>query len=107
MKLIGQYQEELNQACIHFRVNELYAFGSILTEKFNDSSDIDLLVSIDSTDPVEYAERYFDLKFELERIFNRKIDLVEEKAIKNEIFKAKLNHTKTLVYTRKNQGLAR
>lgn len=87
-------------------VDELYAFGSILTEKFNSQSDIDFIVSIQSEDPIEYAENYFDLKFELENIFKRKIDLLEQKAIRNKTFENLINQKKMLVYARRNQGMA-
>jgi hypothetical protein len=87
-------------------VDELYVFGSILSDKFNSESDIDFIVSIISDDPIEYAEHYFELKFELERIFNRKVDLLEQKAIKNKTFEAMVNNQKILVYARRNQGLA-
>ncbi len=106
MELIKKHQTELNQACKNFQVNELYAFGSIVTENFNKKSDIDFIVSINSKDPIEYGENYFQLKFELERIFKRKIDLLEQKAIRNEIFKDLLNQKKVIVYARGNQGLA-
>lgn len=106
MELIKQHKEELDKACITFKVDELYAFGSILTEKFNSRSDIDFIVSILSSDPIEYAENYFDLKFELERIFKRKIDLLEQKAIRNKTFENLVNKQKMLVYARRNQGMA-
>ena len=100
MKLIRQHEHQLYQVCQMSQVDKLYVFGSILTDKFDENSDIDMLVSIASDDPIEYTEYYFYLKFELEQIFNRKIDSVEEKATKNEWFKAELNNTKTLVYYR-------
>lgn len=106
MELIKNYQTELNQACIEFQVDELYTFGSILTKKFNNESDIDFIVSISSKDPIEYGENYFHLKFELERIFNRKIDLLEQKAIRNEVFRELVNRKKVLVYARGNKGMA-
>lgn len=106
MELIKKYLNELNQACSAFKVDELYAFGSILTEAFNSESDIDFIVSIKSEDPIEYAENYFDLKFELEKIFKRKIDLLEQKAIRNNTFENLVNQQKILVYARRNQGLA-
>jgi len=87
-------------------VNELYAFGSVLTDQFNVESDIDFIVSIVSTDPIEYAENYFELKFELEKIFNRKVDLLEQKAIRNKTFEHLVNKQKMLVYARRNQGVA-
>lgn len=106
MELIKKYQKELNKACSTFMVDELYAFGSILTDKFNAQSDIDFIVSIQSEDPIEYAENYFDLKFELENIFKRKIDLLEQKAIRNKTFENLVNQKKMLVYARRSQGVA-
>ena len=106
MELIEKYRNELNKACTTFNVEELYAFGSILTDKFNSKSDIDFIVLISSNDPIEYAENYFELKFELERIFKRKIDLLEQKAIRNKTFGNSVNKHKILVYARRNQGVA-
>jgi uncharacterized protein len=102
MELIKKYKKELDKACEASNVNDLYAFGSVLTDKFNPESDIDFIVSIMSNDPIEYAEHYFDLKFELERIFNRKVDLLEQKAIKNRTFEDMVNNQKMLVYARRN-----
>ncbi len=106
MELIDKHKDELDKACSTFKVNELYAFGSVLTDKFNPDSDIDFIVSILSNDPIEYAENYFDLKFELERIFRRKVDLLEQKAIRNKAFENLVNKQKLLVYARRNQGMA-
>jgi predicted nucleotidyltransferase len=106
MELINKYRKELENACSTFKVEELYAFGSILSDNFKSDSDIDFVVSILSNDPVEYAENYFELKFELERIFKRKIDLLEQKAIRNKTFENLVNQQKMLVYARRNQSLA-
>jgi predicted nucleotidyltransferase len=106
MELINKHRKALEKACSTFEVDELYVFGSILSDKFNSESDIDFIVSIISNDPIEYAEHYFELKFELERIFNKKVDLLEQKAIKNKTFEAMVNNQKILVYARRNQGLA-
>jgi len=46
---------------------------------FTDKSDIDLIVDIDSNDPLDYADHYFNLKFALEELLNRQIDLLENK----------------------------
>lgn len=106
MELIDKYREELNKVCSAFKVDELYVFGSILTKKFNARSDIDFIVSIHSNDPIEYAENYFDLKFELEKLFKRKVDLLEQKALKNKTFENLVNQKKILVYARRNQSVA-
>lgn len=106
MELLKKHEKELNEACATHNVDELYVFGSILTDKFNSNSDVDFIVSIASADPIEYAEHYFDLKFELEKIFDRKIDLLEQKAIRNKTFENLLNRKKRLVYARRSQSLA-
>ena len=106
MDLINNKRQELEKACSTFKVEELYAFGSILTDKFHSESDIDFIVSILSNDPIDYAENYFELKFELEKIFKRKIDLLELKAIKNKTFETIINQQKTLVYARRDKSVA-
>lgn len=106
MNLIEKHRKELDKACHAHKVDRLYVFGSVLTDKFNSGSDIDFIVSIYSEDPIDYAENYFDLKFELERIFNRKIDLLEQKAIRNRTFEKLVDQKKMLVYARRSQGLA-
>jgi predicted nucleotidyltransferase len=106
MELINKHKKELYKACLTYNVDELYAFGSVLTGNFNPKSDIDFIVSILSKDPIEYAENYFELKFELEKIFKRKIDLLEQKAIRNKTFEELVNKKKLLVYARRNQSVA-
>lgn len=106
MELINKHRKALNKACSTYNVNELYVFGSILTAQFNPKSDIDFIVTLSSSDPIQYAENYFELKFELERIFKRKIDLLEAKAIRNKTFENLVNKQKKLVYARQDQGVA-
>ena len=76
----------------------MYSFGSVNTTKFTQDSDIDLVVDFRIEDPIEYTENYFDLKFGLERILNRRIDLLESKAIKNPFLRQNIDKTKVLVY---------
>lgn len=106
MEFINKHMKALQNACSTYHVGELFAFGSVLTDKFNSESDLDFIVSITSNDPIEYAENYFGLKFELERIFGRKIDLLEHKSIKNKKFEILVNKQKILVYARRTQGVA-
>jgi predicted nucleotidyltransferase len=61
-------------------------------------SDVDLMVDFDTSDPLEYTDSYFDLKFELERILSRSIDLLENKAIKNPFLRASIDKSKILIY---------
>ncbi len=63
---LDKYTNEITNLCIKNKVKSLYVFGSVLTNKFSTKSDIDLVVDIDSNDPFEYADNYFNLKFSLQ-----------------------------------------
>ncbi len=81
-----------------YKVAKLYVFGSVLNNRFSSESDIDFIVSFDKVELEQYADNYFDFKFSLEDLFNRNIDLLEEKAIKNPFFKNSVNNSKQLIY---------
>ena len=95
---IKNYKNDIEELCKKHKVKHLYVFGSALTEKFNEKSDIDLIVDFDSVDLNSYADNYFDLKFSLQNIFHRTIDLLEEQAIKNPYFKKVVHDQRQLVY---------
>jgi predicted nucleotidyltransferase len=98
MKIIQQHIDQINHLCVANKVKRLFAFGSVTTEGFNESSDVDLIVEIDDQDPISYSDKYFDLKFQLGKILNRQIDLLEDKTIKNRFLKEQLDRTKVLIY---------
>jgi len=92
------FKEEIRALCQKNKVKYLYVFGSVLTDRFTEKSDIDLVVDIDSSDPLDYADNYFNLKFALEDLLNRQIDLLENKAIKNPYLRESIDNSKTLLY---------
>mgnify|MGYP002540471341 CR=1 FL=1 len=100
MKLIGINLHKIFALCQHYRVKSLAVFGSILTERFNEHSDIDLLVDFEHTDPdkFDYVSNYFGLRDALESLFGRKVDLIEEKGLRNKYFIANVNRTKQQIY---------
>lgn len=90
---------ELKQLCSTFQVKKLYVFGSVVSGEFNDKSDIDFLISFDENISIEqYTENYFSLHYKLKEIFNRKIDLITEKSLKNPYFIASIDKSKQLIY---------
>ncbi len=95
---IDAYKPRIKTLCIENKVKNLFVFGSVLTSNFNENSDIDFIVDIDSSDPLDYADHYFALKFSLEDLLNRPIDLLENKAIKNPFLLQQIEQTKALVY---------
>jgi len=100
MDIIEKNIDSLITLCKQHKVKELYLFGSILTPKFNKDSDIDMLVQFDNVDILEYADNYFDFKEKLENLLGREIDLLENQAIRNPIFRKILDRDKKIVYDR-------
>jgi len=98
MKHLSLYIDQIRKLCSSNKVRSLFAFGSILRDDFKPESDIDLVVEIDELDPLLYSDNYFNLKFQLERILNRKVDLLERQAIKNPHLKDQIERTKVLIY---------
>lgn len=100
MKLIELNLQRIFDLCKKHRVKSLSVFGSILTDRFNEDSDVDLLVNFDTTDHEkwDYVTNYFDFQEALERLFGRKVDLVVEKSLKNKYFIRNINRTKELIY---------
>ncbi|MFA6945226.1 MAG: nucleotidyltransferase domain-containing protein [Pedobacter sp.] len=84
--------------CKSQKVKSLYASGSVLTDKFNNESNIDLIVDFKPVDVLEYADNYFDLKFALQDAFKRSIDLLEEKTIKNPFPRNSVNKQIKITY---------
>jgi len=94
MKLIDDKKQKLNQICIDLNVKKLYLFGSILTNEFKDDNDIDMLIQFSVID----LNNYMDFKEKMELLFNRPVDLVENQAIKNPVFRKVVDKEKQLIY---------
>ena len=98
MELLKNNIQEVRSLCEKHKVGKLFAFGSVLTDGFDDESDIDLVVDFKGVDLYDYADNYFNLKDALGKLFGREIDLLEEKAIRNPILKRNIDNTKRLIY---------
>lgn len=100
MKLIELNIQHINNLCRKYKVKTLAVFGSILTDRFNDESDVDLLVDFDTTNHEEwdYVDNYFSLRDGLESILGRKVDLIEEGGIRNPLFRKVVESQKKMIY---------
>lgn len=98
MTAISPYLDQIVNPCRQNKVKELYAFGSVLTPSFNFESDIDLLVAFQKLSPADYADNYFKLKFSLEEILGRPIDLLEMRSLKNPFLREETDNKKHLLY---------
>ena len=98
MKIEEPKINQIRELCEENRVKTLYAFGSVTREDFNEQSDIDLVVDFEEKDPFKYTDLYFNLKTKLEELLKRHIDLLEERAIRNPIFRQQLENTRVKIY---------
>ena len=98
MKLINNNIQKIIDLCKKHKVRKLFVFGSILTNRFNDESDVDLVVDFNKSEVSDYFDNYFDLKYAVEDILGRKVDLLEEQTIKNPFLKKEVDSTKALIY---------
>lgn len=102
MKLIELHLQKIIELCKIYKVKSLAVFGSILTNRFNEQSDVDFLVNFEPYDPdkmdFDYVTNYFDLKNSLEILFNRKVDLIEDGSQLNPYFRYCINKKKQQIY---------
>lgn len=95
------------ELCESHDVKTLYAFGSATTDRFNEaSSDIDLLVEIDTQDPIKRGQNLMDLWDQFEKIFQRKVDLLTGSSIKNPILRKSIDASKILIYDGKERKVS-
>ena len=91
--------DNFRDLCRSHQVKHIYAFGSSVTDRFDEGkSDIDLLVEIDASDPVERGEKLISLWDELEVFFHRKVDLLTESSLTNPFLRKSVDATKVLIY---------
>lgn len=95
---LDKYNERIQKLCENHKVRNLYVFGSVVTNSFTENSDIDFVVDFNTKDPLDYADNYFSLKFSLEDLLKRPIDLLEQRGLKNKYIIQSINNTKKLVY---------
>jgi predicted nucleotidyltransferase len=91
--------EALAAMCRQYMVQRLEIFGSVADGTFDpERSDLDFLVTFSECSPREHYERYFGLIESLEALFSRRVDLVEESAMRNPYFIRQVNESKKLLY---------
>jgi len=97
-KIIEDNIINIRKLCQTYLVKELYVFGSAASEKMDQNSDIDFLISFQNIPAVQYADNYFSIHYELEGFFGRKIDLLTENSLSNPYFIQSIEKTKKLLY---------
>ena len=78
--ILKQHKQELME---RFPISSIALFGSVVRDDFTDKSDVDVLVELNKYD----AWAFIDLGDFLEKIFQRKVDLIVRKSIKPRLWK--------------------
>lgn len=95
---MGNHIGRIKTLCNLYNVEKMYLFGSALNTNFSDKSDIDLLVKFKPIALAQYFDNYIKFKENLESVFGREVDLIEEQTLKNPILIKSINKTKELIY---------
>jgi predicted nucleotidyltransferase len=106
MNIVERQIDSVKQLCDRYKVKSLYLFGSALTDRFSDKSDVDLLVEFKRMALKNYADNYFDFKYSLQDTLNREVDLLENKAIKNPYLRHSIDRNKKLIYGKGNRNIS-
>lgn len=91
--------EQVADACRARGVERLGVFGSATGPRFDPArSDVDVAVSFLPMPPPVHASCFLGLADDLERIFDRRVDLVEEHAVRNPYVRRSIASTVVVVY---------
>ena len=96
---VEQQMKTIEALCRRFQVSRLELFGSAVSGEFNPrSSDLDFLVEFKGLRPGAYADAYFGLLEELQRIFRRNVDLVVARSVRNPYLLESIQRSRALLY---------
>lgn len=94
---LRSYRPEIAELCRALSVKRLELVGSAARDDFRpDSSDIDVLIEFEGDR--DLFDRYFDLKFGLQGIFGREVDLIQVGGVRNPHLRASLDSDRVKVY---------
>jgi hypothetical protein len=106
LSTIKSNRKEFLAICQSHQVENLFAFGSSVSDRFNpEISDVDLIVKIGIDNPIDRGEALLSFWDELENFFDRKVDLLTEDSIKNPYLKKSIEATKKLIYDRQREKI--
>lgn len=96
--LIENNREAISELCRLHGVRKMEVFGSILRADFDPQrSDVDVLVEFGEEFANSFAN-FLDLKESLEALFERPVDLLELRAIRNRRLRYYIEQSKSPVY---------
>jgi uncharacterized protein len=100
LRMIEDRMVVLISLCVRYRVLRLEVFGSAARDETFDTvaSDLDFLVEFQDLAEGQHADAYFGLLEELQDLFQRPVDLVMTRAIKNPYFLQAIEGDRKVLY---------
>lgn len=99
ISLIEEKREALQELCPRYHVARLEIFGSAaVNSSVPEESDLDFLVAFNRSKEMNLADQFFGLWEDLQDLFDRDVDLIVERSMKNPYFIKAVNDTRKLVY---------
>ena len=96
---VEQKGQALADLCRRYRIHRLRLFGSAATGTFApEASDLDFVAEFADTQSPDYADCYFDFAEVLERLFNRRVDVITPRSIRNPYFRTQVERTAQVIY---------
>ncbi len=97
---IADHLDEIRALCVKYRVKRLAVFGSAVKGTFDpQKSDVDFVVEFDpDLHGAEGWHTYWDLRYALQDLLQRPVDLVSWRAVKNPYFREILQETQKQIY---------
>jgi predicted nucleotidyltransferase len=97
--LITDHIDEIRELCGMYGVKRLAVFGSAVNGTFDPArSDVDFVVEFETSGRTDGWHSYFDLKFAIEELLARPIDLVGMTAVDNPYFRQSIELTQRELY---------
>ena len=100
IKSLLERSASIAEICVRHRVRSLDVFGSAARESgfVPGVSDFDFVVEFVPLAPGEHFDEYFGLAEDLERLLGGGVELVELKAVRNEVFRRAVAGERQAVY---------
>ena len=89
--------ETIADFCDRWQITELALFGSVLRDDFGPESDVDVPVTFEPEAPWSLLD-LIRMEDELRGLWGRKVDLVEEKALRNPFRRHEILKTKQVIH---------
>ncbi len=99
LPFIVERQPALAALCRRTHARRLALFGSASRGQFDPArSDLDFLVTFEDLPPPAYADAYFELKQGLEGLFERPVDLLTERSLRNPYLRQRVEAEQLALY---------